>query len=223
MTDREELIMKFSVQPLVKPLAAPCAAAGRPGAGRLCHRALGPARDHDRRRSSRQSSRRRRWTSRAAPAEAQAAAPGGWPFNDPVLNALVERPTSTTPASRPRRAAGQARALARSANADRLPQIGLGAGANRGAGWTRPRPAAPRRRTLTNAGATFSYEVDLFGRLSGASDAAGSMRRPRGAAAEHAPAGAGRGGADLPGLARARRRARAGARDRSRPTATRCA
>ncbi|RQO47605.1 RND transporter [Variovorax sp. KBW07] len=109
---------------------------------------------------------------RAVPSEAQAR--GAWwlAFNDPVLNALVEKAdvnNNNIQAAAARLA--EARALARSANADRLPQIGLNAGANRGAGLDKA-TASTRPATMTNAGATFSYELDLFGRLSGASNAA---------------------------------------------------
>jgi multidrug efflux system outer membrane protein len=111
------------------------------------------------------------WT-RAVPSEAQAR--GAWwlAFNDPVLNALVEKAdvnNNNIQAAAARLA--EARALARSANADRMPQIGLGAGANRGAGLDKA-TASTRPATMTNIGATFSYELDLFGRLSGASNAA---------------------------------------------------
>jgi len=63
---------------------------------------------------------------RAVPAEAQPR--GAWwlAFNDPVLNSLVEKAdvnNGNIQAAAARLA--EARALARSANADRLPQIGL--------------------------------------------------------------------------------------------------
>ncbi|KIQ37472.1 RND transporter [Variovorax paradoxus] len=109
---------------------------------------------------------------KALPSEALAR--GAWwlAFNDPVLNALVEKAdvdNNNIQAAAARLA--EARALARSANADRLPQIGLGAGANRGAGLDKA-TASTSPATMTNIGATFSYELDLFGRLSGASNAA---------------------------------------------------
>ncbi|BEP61445.1 efflux transporter outer membrane subunit [Variovorax sp. V213] len=111
------------------------------------------------------------WT-RAVPSEAQTR--GAWwlAFNDPVLNALVEKAdvnNNNIQAAAARLA--EARALARSANADRMPQIGLSGGANRGAGLDKA-TASTRPATMTNIGATFSYELDLFGRLSGASNAA---------------------------------------------------
>ncbi|PIF73768.1 multidrug efflux system outer membrane protein [Variovorax sp. 54] len=109
---------------------------------------------------------------RATPAEAQPRGEWWLAFNDPVLNTLVGRAAvdnANIQAAAARLA--EARALARSAQADRLPQIGLGAGANRGAGLDSA-TASTRPGTMTNIGATFSYEVDLFGRLSGAADAA---------------------------------------------------
>ncbi len=109
---------------------------------------------------------------RAVPSEAQAR--GAWwlAFNDPTLNALVEQAAvSNTNIQAAAARLAEARALARSANADRLPQIGLSAGANRGAGLDKA-TASTTPATMTNIGATFSYEVDLFGRLSGASNAA---------------------------------------------------
>jgi len=84
---------------------------------------------------------------RAVPSEAQSR--GAWwlVFNDPVLNALVEKAdvnNGNIQAAAARLA--EARALARSANADRLPQIGLGAGANRGAGLDKATASTRRPR-----------------------------------------------------------------------------
>jgi multidrug efflux system outer membrane protein len=62
------------------------------------------------------------------------------------------------------------RALVRAANADRLPQIGLGASVDRAAGVgtaTGPGPV-----TLGQASVQVAYEPDLFGRASGRRDAA---------------------------------------------------
>ncbi|VTU19379.1 Outer membrane protein OprM precursor [Variovorax sp. SRS16] len=110
------------------------------------------------------------WT-RAQPAEAQPRGEWWRAFNDPVLDALVERAdaNNTTLQGAAARLA-EARALARSTDADRAPQIGVGAGANRAAGLDRVQ--SPNAQTLLTAGANISYEVDLFGRLSQASDAA---------------------------------------------------
>ena len=111
-----------------------------------------------------------RWTT-AAPAEAQDR--GAWwkVFADPVLDGLVERAgINNTSIHQAAARLAQARALARSAEADRAPQIGVGAGASRLAGAGTP--GGPGAATLISAGANLSYEVDLFGRLARASDAA---------------------------------------------------
>lgn len=111
-----------------------------------------------------------RWTV-AAPAEAQDR--GAWwtAFTDPVLDSLVER-AGLNNASIHEAAArlAQARALVRSTDADRSVQVGLGAGATRQAGAGTVSGATST--TLTSAGASLSYEIDLFGRLARASDAA---------------------------------------------------
>ncbi|MES2957536.1 MAG: TolC family protein, partial [Pseudomonadota bacterium] len=110
------------------------------------------------------------WTV-APPAEAQPR--GAWwkAFADPVLDDLAERSgrDNTSIAQSAARLA-QARALLRSTDADRLPQIGVGAGVDRqGGGLAR---SAGTAGTLVNAGASLSYELDLFGRLAKASNAA---------------------------------------------------
>lgn len=108
------------------------------------------------------------WTV-APPAAAQAR--GAWwtAFGDPVLDDLVaradQRNTSVQVASA---RLAQARALVRSARADRLPQVGLGVGAAR----QTEAGNGPAAATLLSAGADLSYELDLFGRLARASDAA---------------------------------------------------
>lgn len=109
-----------------------------------------------------------RWTV-SAPAEAQPR--GAWwaSFNDSVLNDLVGRAGARNTSIQTAAARlAQARALLRSADADRLPQVGLGAGVNRQAAPAIGTPLG----TVANAGANFSYELDLFGRLAKASDAA---------------------------------------------------
>jgi outer membrane protein, multidrug efflux system len=111
-----------------------------------------------------------RWTT-AAPAEAQDR--GAWwkAFADPVLDGLVERAgENNTSIQEAAARLAQARALVRSADADRLPQIGVGASAARQAGAGTPGGSTPG--TLTSAGASLSYELDLFGRLARTSDAA---------------------------------------------------
>jgi multidrug efflux system outer membrane protein len=110
-----------------------------------------------------------RWTT-AAPAEAQAR--GRWwaVFADPVLDGLVERAdVNNTSIQGAAARLAQARALLRSTDADRLPQVGLGGGAQRAnnlvAGSNTP-------ATVLSAGANASWEPDLFGRLAKASNAA---------------------------------------------------
>jgi len=107
----------------------------------------------------------------ATPAMADAQAQGAWwkLFADPVLDQLVDRATRNNNSVQV--AAGrlaQARAIARSTDADRLPEVGLGGGAVRQKNST----TGNRPQTVVSAGANFSYEVDLIGRLSLASDAA---------------------------------------------------
>jgi multidrug efflux system outer membrane protein len=92
-------------------------------------------------------------------------------FSDPTLDALVDRAAARNTDIRQAAARlAEARALVRTAEADRSVQVGLGAGANRAAGIDRTTAGQPA--TLINAGANVSYELDLFGRLAGASDAA---------------------------------------------------
>ncbi|RZL93863.1 MAG: efflux transporter outer membrane subunit [Variovorax sp.] len=110
------------------------------------------------------------WT-RAEPAEGQPRGEWWRAFNDPVLDALVARAdaNNTSIQSAAARLA-EARALARSTDADRAPQIGLGASAVRQSGLDRNFSTTPS--TLISAGVDFSYELDLFGKLAGASNAA---------------------------------------------------
>ncbi|GAD20801.1 outer membrane protein [Acidovorax sp. MR-S7] len=110
------------------------------------------------------------WTT-APPAEAQPR--GAWwlGFQDPVLSNLVERAGdgNTTVQEAAARLA-EARALLRSADANRAPQVGASTGVSRQAGASTTGSAEPA--TLATAGLNVSYELDLFGRLSQASDAA---------------------------------------------------
>ncbi|WP_343589640.1 efflux transporter outer membrane subunit [Paracidovorax wautersii] len=111
------------------------------------------------------------WTT-APPAEAQPR--GAWwqGFRDPVLDDLVQRAGSgnTTVQEAAARLA-EARALLRSADASRSPQVGLSTGVARQAG-ANTATGGPVPATLVTAGLNVSYELDLFGRLSQASDAA---------------------------------------------------
>lgn len=111
----------------------------------------------------------------ATPAAPVAAAPidARWwtSFNDPVLDNLIERAAkNNTDLQQAAARLAQARALAREVDADRSPQVGLGASANRGAGYDRANGTKPA--SVFAAGLGASYELDLFGRLSGASRAA---------------------------------------------------
>ncbi|MGC4394957.1 efflux transporter outer membrane subunit [Hydrogenophaga sp. T2] len=111
-----------------------------------------------------------RWT--VAPA-AEAQPRGEWwkAFGDPVLDDLVARADAhNTDVAQAGARLAQARALLRGAQADRAPQIGLGAQAARNAGATTTGGPAPA--TLLQTGANLSYELDLFGRLARAQDAA---------------------------------------------------
>lgn len=110
------------------------------------------------------------WTI-AQPAEAQSRGTWWKAFNDPVLDELIERAgAGNTDIQQAAARLAQARALLRGAQADRSPQIGAGASANRGAGADTANGPTPA--TLLQAGLNLSYEVDLFGRLSRAQDAA---------------------------------------------------
>ncbi|MDO8439133.1 MAG: efflux transporter outer membrane subunit [Telluria sp.] len=96
----------------------------------------------------------------AQPAEAQAR--GAWwlAFNDPVLTSLIDEATraNATLAVAAARVK-QARALAGLAEADRIPQLGAGLGAQRSGA----EGIAPAK--LYQARLSASYEVDLFGRV----------------------------------------------------------
>ena len=110
-----------------------------------------------------------RWA-QAAPAEAQARGPWWAVFGDPVLDGLIARADANNTSIQLAAARlTQARALLRSADADRAPQIGVGAGASRGNLLT---PGVATPVTVLSAGASASWEPDLFGRLAKASNAA---------------------------------------------------
>ncbi|MEH3085028.1 MAG: efflux transporter outer membrane subunit [Xylophilus ampelinus] len=111
-----------------------------------------------------------RWTE-APPAEALPR--GAWwrLFGDPALDALAERAGAANTGIREAAARlARARALLRGAEAERLPQAGLGGGLVRQAGADTVNGAAPA--TLGRAGASLSWEPDLFGRLARVRDAA---------------------------------------------------
>ncbi|WP_114971514.1 efflux transporter outer membrane subunit [Rhodoferax ferrireducens] len=105
------------------------------------------------------------------PASTPAQAQGLWwkVFSDPVLDQLVDqagRNNNSVQVAAGRLA--QARAIAGLTDANRSLQVGLGAGATRQNNSTTGNVA----QTVVSAGANLSYEVDLFGKLSAASNAA---------------------------------------------------
>jgi len=112
-----------------------------------------------------------RWT-QAPPAEAQPRGEWWKAFADPVLDDLVERANrgNTTIQVAAARLA-QAHAFVRATDADRSPQVGAGASATRAQGIVGGTFVGPARNIFAT-GVDFSYEVDLFGRLSHATDAA---------------------------------------------------
>jgi multidrug efflux system outer membrane protein len=110
------------------------------------------------------------WTI-AAPAEAQPRGEWWKAFNDPVLDDLVERASRNSASIQVAAARlAQARAFVRSTDADRSLQAGLGASARRAQGIIGG-DAGPARN-LFATGIDLSYEADLFGRLSHATNAA---------------------------------------------------
>ncbi|HEY2256756.1 MAG TPA: efflux transporter outer membrane subunit [Variovorax sp.] len=110
------------------------------------------------------------WT-RAQPAESQPRGEWWRAFDDPQLDKLIasadQRNTDLQGAAA---RLAEARALAHLSDADRAPQVGLGVGAVREAGLDRN--LSPRPSSLFTAGAALSYELDLFGKLARASEAA---------------------------------------------------
>jgi outer membrane protein, multidrug efflux system len=107
----------------------------------------------------------------APPAEGEARGTWWKAFGDPVLDELVaraERDSTSLQLAAARLA--QARALVRNADADRWPQLGAAAQVTRQGGAMAQ--AAGTAGTVGTVGATLSYEVDLFGRIAKASDAA---------------------------------------------------
>ncbi len=90
-------------------------------------------------------------------------------FADPVLDGLITKANGNNTSIQVAAARlSQARALAGQVDANRFAQLGIGAGATRQLNATSNNVA----QTVVSAGANLSYEVDLFGKLSGASNAA---------------------------------------------------
>jgi multidrug efflux system outer membrane protein len=111
-----------------------------------------------------------RFTS-AKPAEAQPRGEWWKSFADPVLDELVARADrSNTNIQVAAARLKQARAIARITDADRMPQLGVGASVSRVAGFVNN--SGGPARNFGSVGANLGYEVDLFGKLSRASDAA---------------------------------------------------
>ena len=110
-----------------------------------------------------------RWT-QAQSAEAQARGEWWKVFADPALDDLVVRADrNSTSVQLAAARLNQARALLRAADAERLPQVGISAGASRGNTAT---PGVTNPSTLLTAGASVAWEADVFGRLAKASQAA---------------------------------------------------
>jgi multidrug efflux system outer membrane protein len=111
-----------------------------------------------------------RWTT-VAPAEAQPRGTWWKAFADPVLDELVERAgSSNTSIQLAAARLEQARAVLRSAEANRSAQANLNAGVTRQGGPLIN--AAGTDGTLINTSVSLSYEADLFGRLAKVTEAA---------------------------------------------------
>lgn len=118
-----------------------------------------------------------RWIA-SKPAEAQDRGTWWKAFDDPVLDSLVERAgSSNTTIQQAAARLRQARAIARNVDADRYPQLGVGVSGARQAGLNTANGMTPA--TMTQANASLSYEVDLFGRLAKASNATSLDARSR--------------------------------------------
>lgn len=95
-------------------------------------------------------------------------------YDDPVLDQLIADAQAANTDIRVAVARlDRARASLRAVKTDRLPDVGVGAGANygRSPAWQRA-PGAPREDWSIDAGLEVSYEVDLFGRVSRGVEAA---------------------------------------------------
>lgn len=117
-----------------------------------------------------------RWQA-AKPAEAQSRGEWWLVFNDPALNQLIADATQANAnlavaAARVR----QARAIAGIAEADRIPQLGVNAGGERGRSsalaLNLPQGTTIAPANIYQANLTASYEVDLFGRVASSVNAA---------------------------------------------------
>jgi len=107
----------------------------------------------------------------AAPAEAQPRGEWWKAFSDPALDELIARADRSNTSIRVAAARlTQARAFVRATDAARAPQVDASAGAQRAGGIVNG--VGGPARSLFSTGVDLSYEVDLFGRLRQASDAA---------------------------------------------------
>ena len=114
------------------------------------------------------------------PAGSDVAPTGSWwqAFGDPVLNDLegqIETGNFDLAGAAARYA--EARAVARQADANRLPEVDVGAGASRDR-LSADRPLGAGHAATYNdyqVGASLSYELDLFGRLRNTARAAGNQ------------------------------------------------
>ena len=112
------------------------------------------------------------WTT-AAPADAHPRGPWWRSFDDPVLDDLVTRAgAGNTNLQIASARVKQAQALLRSTNAERMPQIGIGAGASRGTLAPGLGSFPGQALTELSAGATASWQADVFGKISKAVHAA---------------------------------------------------
>src|SRR3954470_5998236 len=94
-------------------------------------------------------------------------------FGDPALDDLIARADrSNTSIQVAAARLTQSRALLQQADAQRLPEVGVGASVQRGDGFTVTNLAAGHASTLYSLGTNVSWDADLFGRLKRASQAA---------------------------------------------------
>ncbi len=106
----------------------------------------------------------------AAVTIAQPQAQGTWwkVFSDPTLDKLMDKADRNSSVMVAAGRLRQARAILRSVDADRSPQVGASVGASR----SRDATTGNTPQTVVSAGIGLSYEVDLLGKLSLNSDAA---------------------------------------------------
>ena len=111
-----------------------------------------------------------RWT-QVAPAAARDRGEWWKAFADPALDSLMDRADRGNSGLKVAAARlAQARALARSTEANQVPQVGVGATVQRVGGFVSG--TAGPARSFGALGADLGYELDLFGKLSEASAAA---------------------------------------------------